>query len=66
MKYRDRVDAAMMLPRVNWRQAKNERHARTSPATADPDLVGAGAVKGNGSHGSAAKPHKRRAEYSKR
>jgi UDP-sulfoquinovose synthase len=25
MKYRDRVDASLMLPQVNWREPKNER-----------------------------------------
>jgi UDP-sulfoquinovose synthase len=29
LKYRDRVDAAVMLPRINWRQARNERRAQT-------------------------------------
>ncbi len=26
MNYRDRVDASLMLPQVNWREPKNERH----------------------------------------
>ena len=68
MKYRDRIDPAMMLPQVNWRQAKNERQSRVASSAAaapEPELVGAGAVKDNGSHGST-KPAKRRTEYSKR
>ncbi|MGH9698756.1 MAG: NAD-dependent epimerase/dehydratase family protein [Candidatus Acidiferrales bacterium] len=33
LQYRDRVDAALMLPRVNWRNARNERRdAVTQPA----------------------------------
>ena len=33
LQYRDRVDAALMLPRVNWRNARNERRdAATQPA----------------------------------
>jgi UDP-sulfoquinovose synthase len=67
MKYRDRIDPALMMPQVNWRQAKNERRSSGAAAHApEPELVGAGASKGNGSHGSAAKPAKRRTEYSKR
>lgn len=33
LQYRDRVDASLMLPRVNWRNARNERRdAVTQPA----------------------------------
>jgi UDP-sulfoquinovose synthase len=28
IQYRDRVDASLMMPTVNWRQPKNERHLR--------------------------------------
>src|SRR5271170_1387607 len=67
MKYRDRIDPALMMPQVNWRQAKNERRPRAANAhTEEPELVGAGAAKGNGSHGTAGKTAKRRTEYSKR
>jgi len=71
MRYRDRIDPAMMLPQVNWRHARNDRHPRTAGSKADvrreeADLVGVGADKGNGSHGSAGKTAKRRAELSKR
>jgi UDP-sulfoquinovose synthase len=30
LKYRDRVDAAVMLPRINWRQPSNESRVRTN------------------------------------
>ncbi len=33
MKYRDRVDASLMLPQVNWREPKNDRRMQmTMPA----------------------------------
>src|ERR1700728_4224168 len=31
IKYRDRIDPAMMLPRVNWREARNQRSTPPSP-----------------------------------
>jgi hypothetical protein len=30
MKYRDRVDASLMLPQVNWREPKNDRRMQMS------------------------------------
>ena len=30
LKYRDRVDASLMLPQVNWREPKNERRLQMS------------------------------------
>ncbi len=40
LKYRDRVDASLMLPQVNWREPRNERRLQMSmPAkatTAEP------------------------------
>jgi hypothetical protein len=30
IRYRDRVDAGLMLPQVNWREPKNERHTQMS------------------------------------
>ncbi len=30
LKYRDRIDASVMLPRINWRQSSNERRAQTN------------------------------------
>jgi UDP-sulfoquinovose synthase len=35
IRYRDRVDASLMLPQVNWREPKNERRLQMSmPAKA--------------------------------
>jgi len=33
IKYRDRVDASLMLPQVNWREPKNERRIQMSMPT---------------------------------
>jgi UDP-sulfoquinovose synthase len=33
MKYRDRVDTAMLLPQVNWRKPRNDRRRQTNVAT---------------------------------
>jgi hypothetical protein len=33
LKYRDRVDASLMLPQVNWREPKNERRLQMSMPT---------------------------------
>jgi UDP-sulfoquinovose synthase len=30
MKYRDRVDASLMLPQVNWREPRNDRRMQMS------------------------------------
>lgn len=35
--YRDRIDTSILLPRVNWRQCKNERRAVKAAATAAAD-----------------------------
>jgi UDP-sulfoquinovose synthase len=61
MKYRDRVDTAMMMPKVNWRSARNERNARQESQEESAEPVAAG--NGNGRKGP---PAKRRVEYSKR
>jgi UDP-sulfoquinovose synthase len=45
VKYRDRVDATMMLPQVNWRQPHNERRLHTDIAAG----MSAGAAQGGGS-----------------
>ena len=34
-RYRDRIDESLFLPRVNWRNARNDRHVRPA-ATAEP------------------------------
>jgi UDP-sulfoquinovose synthase len=46
LKHRDRVDTAVMLPRINWRQPSNQRRAQTDhePALA---IVGASAERKN-------------------
>src|SRR5260370_471582 len=36
MKYRDRVDATLMLPQVNWREPKNDRRMHVSMPTKSP------------------------------
>ncbi len=33
IRYRDRVDASLMLPQVNWREPKNERRTQMSMPT---------------------------------
>src|SRR6266581_1030576 len=33
MKYRDRVDASLMLPQVNWREPRNDRRIQMSMPT---------------------------------
>jgi len=33
MKYRDRVDASLMLPQVNWREPKNDRRMQMTMPT---------------------------------
>ncbi len=54
MKYRDRIDTAMMLPRVNWRKPTNERRtegvATHQSVATEPSLavVGATSEKANG------------------
>ena len=50
LKYRDRIDTSVMLPRINWRQVSNERWAKTNrkpvPVNeASLEIVGGSAVK---------------------
>jgi UDP-sulfoquinovose synthase len=71
IKYRDRIDSSMMLPQVNWRSARNDRQVRTpaTPAVSEEPrlaVVGGNGSKSNGNGRNAAKPAKRRVEYSKR
>jgi len=72
MKYRDRVDAAKMMPQVNWRKPHNDRR-EAAPVAKDPltepvlETVGAPSG-GNGKNGKSngARPAtKRRAEFSR-
>jgi UDP-sulfoquinovose synthase len=60
LKYRDRIDAGVMLPRINWRQAVNERrgqaHGEPDPLGQVPlEIVGRSNGKNNGSRRSAKK-----------
>jgi UDP-sulfoquinovose synthase len=53
LKYRDRIDAAVMLPQVNWRQPMNQRRAQNSrePVSlieASLEIVAGSAGKNNG------------------
>jgi len=53
LQYRDRVDPAVMMPRINWRQPRNERRVQTSrePALlveASSETVGGPVEKSNG------------------
>jgi hypothetical protein len=47
LKHRDRVDPAVMLPRINWRQPSNQRRAQTDHEPA-LEIVGASAERKNG------------------
>jgi UDP-sulfoquinovose synthase len=53
LKYRDRIDASVMMPRVNWRQPVNERRTQSgrepvSLIEASLEIVGGSAGKNNG------------------
>ena len=53
LKYRERIDAAVMLPRIDWRHARNERRAQSSrePASLSESslqVVGGSNGKNNG------------------
>jgi len=55
LKYRDRVDSSVMLPRINWRSASNVRQAQghREPATmaeASLEVVEVSSEKNNGKH----------------
>jgi UDP-sulfoquinovose synthase len=36
LKYKDRIDAQLMLPRVNWRATRNDRRVAMNVATGTP------------------------------
>jgi UDP-sulfoquinovose synthase len=64
LKYRDRVDAGVMLPRVNWRQPHNEHHVQTNrepapEADAPLEIVGGSAEKSNGNRPAGSKVSRR-------
>jgi len=53
LEYRDRIDPAVMMPQINWRQPRNERRMQTSresvPLSEDAlATVGESAEKNNG------------------
>jgi UDP-sulfoquinovose synthase len=49
LKYRDRIDPAVMLPQINWRQPRNERRVQTSrEAVPVVETVGESDGKNNG------------------
>jgi len=42
IRYKDNVDLSLMLPQVNWRQPKNDRHVQISmPAKTSAHYAGA-------------------------
>jgi hypothetical protein len=53
LQYRDRIDASVMLPQINWRQPRNQRRVQASRepvAVVEPSLeiVGGSDGKSNG------------------
>jgi UDP-sulfoquinovose synthase len=51
LKYRDRIDVGVMLPRINWRQPVNERRLQKQPVSlieASLEIVGGTDGKNNG------------------
>jgi UDP-sulfoquinovose synthase len=38
VKYRDRVDEALFLPRVDWRRSRNDRRRATRPSAASLEV----------------------------
>jgi UDP-sulfoquinovose synthase len=71
IRYRDRIDTSKMLPRVNWRQARNDLHQTAAMPTSTLEetpleTVGAVAGKGNGHRRAGATTTKRRTQFSKR
>ncbi len=67
LRYRDRIDTSVMMPRVNWRLASSDRHPRPAPGDLtraeemQPRLIGVGAAKSNGD-GRQAEPAETRAD----
>ena len=56
LQYRDRIDPAVMLPRINWRQPRNERQVQTNRepvpvVEASLQVVGRSGGKNNGNRG---------------
>jgi UDP-sulfoquinovose synthase len=71
LKYRDRLDTSLILPRVNWRQTTNERSPEVSmaavaaPSRGRTEKASLSAKKNNGASGPANGSKKLRVEYNK-
>jgi hypothetical protein len=52
LKYRERIDASVMLPRINWRQPRNERRVESSREPAPVVEASLEIVAGSGGNGS--------------
>jgi len=70
MRYRDRVDVSMMMPKVNWRQARNDRQPQAAEVSTiealEADLETVGSAKRNGRNGRRSSARsKPEVEYSK-
>jgi UDP-sulfoquinovose synthase len=64
LRYRERVDTSMMMPKVNWRQTRNDRQQAGKPAKLGTNLEPVATVSGgNGNRRSRGKPE---LAYSKR
>jgi UDP-sulfoquinovose synthase len=58
LKYRDRIDPEVMMPRINWRQPRNERRVQTGRVPvpvveASLQMIGRSGGKNNGNRGTA-------------
>jgi hypothetical protein len=58
LKYRDRIDPEVMMPRINWRQPRNERRVQTGRVPvpvveASVQMIGRAGGKNNGNRGTA-------------
>jgi UDP-sulfoquinovose synthase len=68
LKYRDQVDTSMMMPKVNWRQPRNDRHIQPAKVAvqaheAELEAVGVNSKRNGGRRSGASS--KREVEYSK-
>jgi UDP-sulfoquinovose synthase len=62
LKYRDRIDSAVMLPQINWREPRNERRAQSSRepvpvVEASLQIVAGSGGKNNGNRGATSNAH---------
>ena len=57
MKYRDRIDPAVMMPRINWRKPGNERRPHTGLGDLAVETVGRNPAKNNGKRRTARATH---------